>query len=57
MRAKVVIFSLLVVSGFVLSTLGLISFPVFHNVNYFRPAVVVQTVGAVLFGWTEPPWA
>jgi integral membrane sensor domain MASE1 len=52
MRAKAVIFSLLVVSGFILSTLGLISFPVFHNINYFWPAAVVQAVGAVLFGWT-----
>lgn len=52
MNAKGVIFILLVVSGFILSTLGLISFPVFHNVNYFWPAAVVQAVGAVLFGWT-----
>lgn len=52
MKAKAAIFSLLVVSGFVLSTLGLISFPVFHNVNYFWPAAAVQAVGAVLFGWT-----
>ena len=52
MKAKLVIFSLLVVSGFILSTLGLISFPVFHNVNYFWPAAVVQAVGAILFGWT-----
>ena len=52
MKAKGVIFVLLVVSGFILSTLGLISFPVFHNVNYFWPAAVVQAVGAVLFGWT-----
>lgn len=52
MKARGVIFILLVVSGFILSTLGLISFPVFHNVNYFWPAAVVQAVGAVLFGWT-----
>jgi len=52
MKAKLVIFSLLAVSGFILSTLGLISFPVFHNVNYFWPAAVVQAVGAILFGWT-----
>jgi len=52
MKAKGVIFTLLVFSGFILSTLGLISFPVFHNVNYFWPAAVVQAVGAVLFGWT-----
>ena len=52
MKAKLVIFGLLVASGFILSTLGLISFPVFHNVNYFWPAAVVQAVGAILFGWT-----
>jgi len=51
-KAKLVIFSLLFVSGFILSTLGLISFPVYHNVNYFWPAAVVQAVGAILFGWT-----
>ena len=51
MKAKLVIFSLLFVSGFILS-LGLISFPVYHNVNYFWPAAVVQAVGAILFGWT-----
>ena len=52
MKARAVIFGLLAVSGFILSTLGLISFPLFHNVNYFWPAAVVQAVGAVLFGWT-----
>ena len=50
--SKIVIFIFLVVSGFLLSTLGLISFPVFHNINYFWPAAVIQAVGAVLFGWT-----
>ncbi|MFC1521905.1 hypothetical protein ACFL6Y_05805 [Elusimicrobiota bacterium] len=52
MKAKIIIFALLSIFGFLLATLGLISFPVFHNVNYFWPAAVVQAVGSILFGWT-----
>lgn len=51
MTSKITIFSILVFLGFLLSTLGLISFPVFNNINYFWPAAVVQAVGAILFGW------
>ncbi|MFH1728672.1 MAG: hypothetical protein ABIA04_09670 [Pseudomonadota bacterium] len=48
---KIFIFALLAILGFILATLGLISFPVFHNINYFWPAAVVQAVGSILFGW------
>ena len=49
---KIIIFLILNVFGFLLATLGVISSPTFQNVNFFWPAGVVETLGAILFGWT-----
>ena len=53
MKAKIIIFILLNVLGFLLATLGTISVHIYlFNLNYFWPVAAIQVVGAILFGWT-----
>ena len=52
MKAKIIIFIILNIFGFLLATLGSISYPLFFGASYFWPAAIIGTVGSIFFGWT-----
>ena len=52
MKTKIIIFIILNVFGFLLTTLGNVSYLLSYNVNYFWVTAVIQTVGSIFFGWT-----